>query len=82
MLRNVEPDDRQCSTWSYGKRAGSSVAAIMTDHDHLVSGIIMLAMAVLAWAMTSLPGLIVTALAVGGGILLLSALDEGVDAQR
>jgi hypothetical protein len=38
-------------------------------------------MAVLAWTVTSLPGLIATALAIVGALLILAALDAEVDAE-
>lgn len=82
MRKISEHKDQKSSRRSFGARAGSAVAAAMTDHDHLVSGVILLVMAALAWTMTSLPELIVAALAIVGWLLILSALDEGFEAAR
>jgi len=61
-------------------RAGVAVAAAMTEHDQVISGVVLLMLATLAWAVTSLPGLIVTALATVGVLLILAALDAAADA--
>ena len=53
----------------------------MTEHDQVISGVVLLVMAALAWAMTSLPGLIAIALTVVGGLLILAALDAAADAE-
>jgi hypothetical protein len=54
----------------------------MDDHDHLVSGIVMLVLAALAYWMTDLSEVFVVPEAIVGFVLLLMAMDDKIDVEQ
>jgi putative effector of murein hydrolase LrgA (UPF0299 family) len=54
----------------------------MEAHDYLVSGVIMLVLAALAYWMTDLSEIFVVPEAIVGSVLLLMAMDDKIDTEQ
>ena len=80
--KNRNRQQHRFATLRAGRTICQSVVHAMEAHDYLVSGVVMLVLAALAYWMTDLSGIFVVPEAIVGSVLLLMAMDDKVDAEQ
>jgi hypothetical protein len=84
-VRIVKPNNRhqhRFTTVRAGRNLYQSVVHAMDVHDYLISGVVMLVLAALAYWITDLSQVFIVPEAVVGSVLLLMAMDDRIDAEQ